>query len=125
MPTADNVMVDINLSVTFSIGPDGDAAYDFVYKIGAEVCARPRAISSDRTHRPYWRHLLTPPPLSRQRFDEFLSNVVEEGIRGLVYGVTHDRVNDLREEFAMGMLKSLSSTFAPCARHATSPANVP
>jgi len=83
VPTADNVMVDINLSVTFSIGPDGDAAYDFVYKIGAE------------------------------RFDEFLSNVVEEGIRGLVYGVTHDRVNDLREEFAMGMLKSLSSTFAP------------
>mmetsp|Transcript_24475 Transcript_24475/g.49062 ORF Transcript_24475/g.49062 Transcript_24475/m.49062 type:complete len:385 (-) Transcript_24475:410-1564(-) len=81
VPTADNVMVDINLSVLFAIGPDTAGAEDFVYKLG------------------------TP------RFDEFLSYEVEEGIRGLVYSVTHDRVNDLREEFAVGMLHSLARKF--------------
>jgi len=83
VPTADNVMVDINLSLTFAIGPGADEATDFVYKLGTT------------------------------RFDEFLTNEVEEGIRGLVYSVTHDRVNDLREEFAQGMLASLSRKFAP------------
>ena len=38
---------------------------------------------------------------------------VEEGIRGLVYSITHDRVNDLREEFAQGMLANLSRKFSP------------
>ena len=83
VPTADNVMVDINLSVTFEIGPNAKAAQSFVYSLGTS------------------------------RFDEFLANEVEEGIRGLVYSVTHDRVNDLREEFAQGMLASLSRKFAP------------
>lgn len=83
VPTADNVMIDINLSVTFEIGPDISAAESFVYSLGTT------------------------------RFDEFLANEVEEGIRGLVYSVTHDRVNDLREEFAQGMLGSLSRKFAP------------
>lgn len=83
VPTADNVMVDINLSLTFAIGPSVDEAIDFVYKLGTT------------------------------RFDEFLSNEVEEGIRGLVYSVTHDRVNDLREEFAQGMLAGLSKKFQP------------
>ena len=82
VPTADNVMVDINLSLTFAIGPDSDAA-TAVYSLGCT------------------------------RFDEFLTNEVEEGIRGLVYSVTHDRVNDLREEFAQGMLASLSRKFQP------------
>mmetsp|Transcript_30905 Transcript_30905/g.80790 ORF Transcript_30905/g.80790 Transcript_30905/m.80790 type:complete len:432 (-) Transcript_30905:469-1764(-) len=83
VPTADNVFVDVNLSLTFSIGPGIEDASDFVYKLGTV------------------------------RFDEFLSNEVEEGIRGLVYSVTHDRVNDLREEFAQGMLQSLSRKFKP------------
>jgi len=83
VPTADNVMVDINLSLTFSIGPGVEAAEAFVYTLGTS------------------------------RFDEFLSSEVEEGIRGLVYSVTHDRVNDLREEFAQGMLGSLSRKFLP------------
>jgi hypothetical protein len=74
-------MVDINLSLTFAIGPGVEEATDFIYKLGTT------------------------------RFDEFLSNEVEEGIRGLVYSVTHDRVNDLREEFAQGMLASLSRKF--------------
>lgn len=83
VPTADNVMVDINLSLTFAIGPGIDDATAFVYTLGVH------------------------------RFDEFLTNEVEEGIRGLVYSVTHDRVNDLREEFAQGMLANLSRKFQP------------
>lgn len=73
------MFVNINLSIDFRVGPDAQAAYDFVYNIGA------------------------------QRFDEYLSNKVEEAVRGLVYGVTHDKVNDLREEFATGMLQNLNA----------------
>jgi len=83
VPTADNVMIDINLSITFEVGPDINAAEKFVYTLGTV------------------------------RFDEFLANEVEEGIRGLVYSVTHDRVNDLREDFAQGMLASLARKFVP------------
>uniref|UniRef100_A0A7S1BD26 Band 7 domain-containing protein n=3 Tax=Corethron hystrix TaxID=216773 RepID=A0A7S1BD26_9STRA len=78
-PTADNVMVNVDLSLTFRIGPDIDGARNFVYKLGAH------------------------------RFDELLSSETEEAIRGLVYSVTHDKVNDLREEFAVGMLATLNS----------------
>ena len=83
VPCADNVMVDINLSLTFSIGPSLEDAEAFVYTLGCT------------------------------RFDEFLAAEVEEGVRGLVYSVTHDRVNDLREEFAQGMLSGLARKFAP------------
>jgi hypothetical protein len=83
VPCADNVMVDINLSLTFSIGPSFEDAEAFIYTLGCT------------------------------RFDEFLAAEVEEGVRGLVYSVTHDRVNDLREEFAQSMLASLSSKFRP------------
>merc|ERR1719473_1651896 len=34
VPTADNVMVDINLSLTFSIGPSDQDAVAFVYTLG-------------------------------------------------------------------------------------------
>eukprot|EP00978_Attheya_sp_CCMP212_P026287 scaffold86142_cov51-Attheya_sp.AAC.2 len=73
------VMVNVDLSLTFRIGPDVDAAQAFVYRLGAH------------------------------RFDELLSAEAEEAIRGLVYSVTHDKVNDLREEFALGMLTTLNS----------------
>eukprot|EP00908_Phaeocystis_cordata_P008764 Transcript_19460.p3 GENE.Transcript_19460~~Transcript_19460.p3 ORF type:complete len:307 (+),score=198.83 Transcript_19460:654-1574(+) len=76
-------MVDINMSLTFSIGPSIEDAEAFVYSLGCT------------------------------RFDEFLAAEVEEGIRGLVYSVTHDRVNDLREEFAGNMLASLANKFRP------------
>ena len=76
------VMVNVDLSLTFRIGPDADAARLFVYRLGAH------------------------------RFDELLQSETEESIRGLVYGVTHDRVNDLREEFAQGMLATLNSKFS-------------
>ena len=72
-------MVNVDLSLTFRIGPDTEAAQNFVYKLGAH------------------------------RFDELMSAETEEAIRGLVYSVTHDKVNDLREEFAVGMLSTLNS----------------
>lgn len=79
VPTADNVMVTVDVSLTFSISGGEDAASDFVYKIGA------------------------------YNFNDYLSSKTEEAIRGLVYGVTHNKVNDLREEFAVSMLESLKS----------------
>jgi len=71
----------VDVSLTFQIGPDADAACKFVYRLGAH------------------------------RFDEMLSAECEEAIRSLVYGVTHDRVNDLREEFAGGMKAVLNEKF--------------
>ena len=59
VPTADNVMVDINLSLTFSIGPGAEAAEAFVYMLGcsrfdeflsSEVCSiLPRCVPPDPT----------------------------------------------------------------------------
>lgn len=82
-PTADNIMVNVDLSLTFRIGPDIDAAKNFVYRLGA------------------------------YRLDALLSCITEESIRGLVYSVTHDKVNDLREDFALGMLSTLNQKTAP------------
>jgi regulator of protease activity HflC (stomatin/prohibitin superfamily) len=78
VPTADNVMVNVDVSITFHI-------YDpqaFVYKIGAN------------------------------NFNNYLHGKIEEGVRGLVYGVTHNRVNDLRESFAESMRDNLKSTMS-------------
>jgi len=82
-PTADSVMVSVDLSLTFQIGPDIEAARKFVYRLGPN------------------------------RFDELLSAETEEAIRGLVYSVTHDKVNDLREEFASNMFATLNSKVEP------------
>ncbi|RLN92785.1 hypothetical protein BBJ28_00010700 [Nothophytophthora sp. Chile5] len=78
-PTSDNVMVDIDISISFQIGPTEDDAYTFVYTLGAH------------------------------RFDELLYSLTEEAIRGLVHSVRHDQVHDLREEFAMGMKTDLNA----------------
>ncbi|TMW68530.1 hypothetical protein Poli38472_005998 [Pythium oligandrum] len=77
-PTSDNVMVDIDISISFQIGPTEDDAVRFVYCLGAH------------------------------RFDELLHSLTEEAIRGLVHSVRHDQVHDLREEFALGMKKDLN-----------------
>jgi regulator of protease activity HflC (stomatin/prohibitin superfamily) len=76
-PTADSVFVDVDLSVNLRIGPDIERAQTFVFEMGAE------------------------------RLDAYLHFQVEESIRQLVYSVTHDRVNDLRSEFANEMLETL------------------
>ncbi|OQR85130.1 hypothetical protein THRCLA_10779 [Thraustotheca clavata] len=76
--TSDNVMVNIDISINFQIGPTGDDAVKFVYMLGA------------------------------QRFNELISQITEEAIRGLVHSVRHDQVHDLREEFANGMKKDLN-----------------
>lgn len=73
VPTADNVMVNVDISITFNIVEPSD----FVYKIGAN------------------------------NFNEYLQGKIEEGVRGLVYGVTHNKVNDLREAFADSMRDNL------------------
>ncbi|KAI9995215.1 hypothetical protein PInf_012265 [Phytophthora infestans] len=71
--TADNVMVDIDISISFQIGPTEDDAVKFVYVLGAH------------------------------RLDELLYSLTEEAIRGLVHSVRYDQVHDLREDFAKGM----------------------
>eukprot|EP00588_Corethron_pennatum_P027460 CAMPEP_0194315118 /NCGR_PEP_ID=MMETSP0171-20130528/11929_1 /TAXON_ID=218684 /ORGANISM="Corethron pennatum, Strain L29A3" /LENGTH=323 /DNA_ID=CAMNT_0039070799 /DNA_START=479 /DNA_END=1450 /DNA_ORIENTATION=- len=76
-------MINVDLSLTFRIGPDIDGARNFIYKLGA------------------------------RRLDELLACETEEAIRGLVYSVTHDKVNDLREEFAVGMLATLNNKVQP------------
>jgi regulator of protease activity HflC (stomatin/prohibitin superfamily) len=78
-PTLDNVMVDIDISISFQIGPTEEDAVKFVYTLGAH------------------------------RFDELLYHLTEEAIRGLVHSVRHDQVHDLREEFALGMKKDLNA----------------
>lgn len=82
-PTRDAVFVDVNLSINLSIGNDFERVKQFVFGLGAE------------------------------RLDSYLLMQVEESIRTLVYGVTHDRVNDLRSEFASEMLRTLQSKLAP------------
>jgi len=72
-------MVDIEISINFTIGPTFQDAENFVYRLGAH------------------------------RFDELLSAMTQESIRGLVYSVTHDKVKDLREDFAAGMLNTMKS----------------
>lgn len=81
-PTRDSVFVDVNLSINMCVANDFERVQSFVYTLGAE------------------------------RLDAYLAMQVEESIRTLVYGVTHDRVNDLRSEFANEMLRTLSSKLA-------------
>lgn len=79
VPTADNVMVNVDISITFNIV----RPTDFVYTIGA------------------------------RNFNAYLSGKIEEAVRGLVYGVTHNKVNDLRESFAESMRNNLTSKLFP------------
>ncbi|CAM9177326.1 unnamed protein product [Ectocarpus fasciculatus] len=83
VPTADNVMVNVDISIAFKIAGGNDAPADFVYKIGAA------------------------------NFNDYLSSKVEEAVRGLVHGVTHNKVNDLRETFAISMLDNLRAKMVP------------
>jgi hypothetical protein len=75
-------MVEVDLGLTFQIGPTIEEARKFVYHLGA--C----------------------------NFDELLSAEVEEAIRALVNMVPVMKVLDLREEFAVGMKKGLNQTMA-------------
>ena len=75
-------MVDFDLSMSFRIGPGPDEATSFVYKLGAD------------------------------RFDELVAAEIEETVRSLAYGTTHDKVDHLQEEFSAGLLSTLSSKVA-------------
>jgi regulator of protease activity HflC (stomatin/prohibitin superfamily) len=65
-PTADNVMVDCDLTLVFQIGPSPRDVKKFVYKLGA------------------------------RRFDDFLFAAVEEAIRHLIRTCLHTEVYELR-----------------------------
>lgn len=73
VPTKDHVFIDINISINMRVKPDYESVYKFAFEMGAN------------------------------RFDKYLYFQVEESMRTLVYGVTHDRVNDLKSEFATEM----------------------
>ena len=75
-------MVDFDLSMSFRIGPGPDEATSFVYKLGAD------------------------------RFDELVAAEMEETVRSLAYGTTHDKVDHLQEEFSAGLLSTLNSKVA-------------
>jgi len=83
-PTADNVMVDCDLTLIFRIGPNPIDVKKFVYTLGA------------------------------RRFDEFLYAAVEEGIRHLVRSCLHTEVYELRgnsDPRVQKTLKGLNSKF--------------
>jgi len=83
-PTADNVMVDCELTLVFQIGPEPNKVRDFVYKLGAV------------------------------RFNEFLSAAVDEAMRKLVRGEKLVNVLELRGSSQAGVrrvMESLNSKF--------------
>jgi len=65
-PTSDNVMVDVDLTLVFRIGPHPKEVKNFVYNLGAA------------------------------RFNEFLKSAVEEGIRELIRSTPHHKIYELR-----------------------------
>ncbi|KAL3768091.1 hypothetical protein ACHAW5_009148 [Stephanodiscus triporus] len=72
-------MVDIDLSISFRIGPGPDEATNFVYKLGAD------------------------------RFDELVAAEMEETVRSLAYSTTHDKISDMRDELSAGLLSTLNT----------------
>lgn len=83
-PTADNVMVDCDLTLIFQIGPAPRDVKRFVYFLGA------------------------------RRFDEFLYAAVEEGIRHLIRSCKHTDVYELKgssDPRVMSTLRQLNLKF--------------
>merc|ERR1719427_1350847 len=78
-PTVDNVMVDVELTLVFQIGPEPELVRNFVYKLGAV------------------------------RFNEFLSGEVDEGMRQLVRGEKLENVLELRGSSQAGVRRVLES----------------
>lgn len=85
-PTADNVMVDCDLTLIFSIGPAPRQVKMFVYKLGA------------------------------RRFDEMLDAAVEEAIRHLIRTCPHTDIYELRggnSDKVKNTLRELNKKFQP------------
>jgi len=78
-PTVDNVMVDVELTLVFKIGPEPELVRNFVYKLGAI------------------------------RFNEFLSGAVDEAMRQLVRGEKLENVLELRGSSQAGVRRVLES----------------
>jgi regulator of protease activity HflC (stomatin/prohibitin superfamily) len=83
VPTSDNVFCNVDVSLTFQVGPDEDAVVAFCYELGAS------------------------------RLDDMLTAQSEEAIRALVNGVPYTKVHDLRESFAEKMKKGLNKKVRP------------
>lgn len=84
-PTKNNVMVDCELTLVFSIGPDTQQVKDFIYNLGAP------------------------------KFNEFLAAECEESIRQLIRVTPLDEVYELRGsscEHVQNVLKNLNDKFA-------------
>jgi regulator of protease activity HflC (stomatin/prohibitin superfamily) len=77
-PTSDNVMVKVDVSFNFQIGPDIKDVETFVYTLGAG------------------------------RLQELLQAETEEAIRTLVFGNPVLRIRDLREELSRSMHNALN-----------------
>ena len=73
-----SVMVNVDMSIKFRIGPNVEEARTFVYQIGAN------------------------------RFNSLLTAECEEAMRTLINLITHDRVNDVRREIGSKMLSILN-----------------
>lgn len=85
-PTSDNVMVDTDLTLVFSIGPNPQDVKNFVYNLGA------------------------------LKFNEFLAAEAEESIRQLVRATPLAEVFELRGGSSIhiaNVLKSLNTKFSP------------
>jgi len=85
-PTVDNVMVDVELTLVFQIGPEPELVRNFVYKLGAV------------------------------RFNEFLAGEIDEGMRQLVRGEKLENVLELRGSSQAGVrrvLQTLNEKFNP------------
>jgi len=85
-PTVDNVMVDVELTLVFQIGPEPEFVRNFVYKLGAV------------------------------RFNEFLAGEIDEGMRQLVRGEKLENVLELRGSSQAGVrrvLQTLNEKFNP------------
>jgi len=78
-PTIDNVMVDVELTLVFQIGPEPELVRNFVYRLGAV------------------------------RFNEFLSGEIDEGMRQLVRGEKLENVLELRGSSQAGVRRVLET----------------
>jgi len=91
-PTKDNVMVDCELTLVFTIGPDPTDVKNFVYNLGA------------------------------LKFNEFLASVCDEAIRQLIRVTPLDEVYELRGSASVeiqNVLKVLDSKFGEFGVHFT------
>jgi hypothetical protein len=139
LPAQDNIVVDIKLSVVFSIFDPRD----FVYRLGAmrsvgacsipgllfdhppmRVCgpdpspspsSRPPGTSTTAFSRATYTHTQT--SVSACRFDEFMKAALQEALRRLIINTPHHSVLDLSAKFQDVVLTHLKEKVRLLAGH--------